>query len=251
MLVALVLALGKSEIAAPLVGYLDKVDKELMLLLNYDGGPTADAFWYIMSKKLVWVTLGAIFLFGMSNRNFREYIPIVLCLALTVTMCDQVSSSFIKPFFSRIRPSHNPEICDMLHYIGSYRGGRHGFVSSHAANAFGVATYVSLIFRRNKITVPLFLWSLLVGYSRIYLGVHYPGDVLGGAVIGVICGYVCYNVLIYVRKMPYVCEKSKPAVTPCDGVYPLLFSACLFVSTLTVFTYSCAVTLDVDFSSML
>ena len=122
---------------------------------------------------------------------------VVLGIALTITLADQISSGLIKDFIGRFRPTHNPEIESIVHTVNGYKGGLYGFVSSHAANTLGVAVYISLLFRNRYITLFMMLWSLLVAYSRIYLGVHYPGDILGGMVVGVISGFVVYKIYDY------------------------------------------------------
>jgi len=234
---------GKSEDFAPLVNTLDDADKWLMELLNHNGGRAADAFWWAMSRNTAWVTLGAMFLVGVSGKGIREFFVVVLCLALTVTLADQVSSSFFKPYFSRLRPSHCYEISGLLHYVNGYHGGQHGFVSSHAANAFGVATYIALLFKNRKATHLMFVWACCVSYSRIYLGVHYPGDVLGGAVLGVSCGIFSHGVLQRLRALPYIRRTATMRPVNISAEVPKMLAMTVFFSTATIFCYSWAVTL--------
>jgi undecaprenyl-diphosphatase len=101
----------------------------------------------------------------------------------------------LKPLVARLRPTHNPEIADLIHTVNGYRGGRYGFVSSHAANAATFVTFTALIFRNRYYSILLSLWAFLTAYSRVYLGVHYVGDVLCGALIGVLVGMGVYFVL--------------------------------------------------------
>lgn len=171
------------------------VDREATLFLNYNGGMAQDVLWTAFSSKLVWIPLGLMFVLYLLTKNKgcqRNTVLIILATALTVLLCDQITSSIIKPLAARLRPSHTPGLMTLLHYVDGYRGGLHGFCSSHAANSFGVAMFVSLCVRRKYISFLLFLFALCVGYSRIYLGVHYLGDVVFGAVLGILIGYLVY-----------------------------------------------------------
>jgi undecaprenyl-diphosphatase len=120
---------------------------------------------------------------------------VVAGIALCILLSDQISSSLLKPLVARLRPTYNPEIADLIHTVNGYRGGRYGFVSSHAANAATFVTFTALIFRNRYYSILLSLWAFLTAYSRVYLGVHYVGDVLCGALIGVLVGMGVYFVL--------------------------------------------------------
>jgi undecaprenyl-diphosphatase len=120
---------------------------------------------------------------------------VVAGIALCILLSDQISSSLLKPLVARLRPTHNPEIADLIHTVNGYCGGRYGFVSSHAANAATFVTFTALIFRNRYYSILLSLWAFLTAYSRVYLGVHYVGDVLCGALIGVLVGMGVYFVL--------------------------------------------------------
>lgn len=178
------------QIAKPLVDTAADIDKSMMLALNFDGGPSTDSFWHAISQNSAWVPVGTTLLLSLALYKKSLLIPatIVVGLALTVTLADQISSSFIKPYFCRPRPSHNEEICGMLHYVNGYKGGMYGFVSSHAANAFGVFAFLAPTLRHKTTIAALFIWSCMVAYSRIYLGVHYPGDIVCGGILGLAVG---------------------------------------------------------------
>ena len=178
------------QIAEPLVDKAADVDKSIMLALNFDGGPSTDRFWHAISQNSAWVPVGVTLLLSLALYKKSLLVPtmIVVGLALTVTLADQISSSLIKPYFCRPRPSHNEEICGMLHYVNGYKGGMYGFVSSHAANAFGVLAFLAPLFRHKATTVVLFVWACMVSYSRIYLGVHFPGDIIAGGLLGITVG---------------------------------------------------------------
>ena len=168
-----------------------------MLWLNYDGGAWQDAFWYFVSGKFTWVPLYAVLLWLMyrETRRTHQLRRLWLMLAVTIVvilLADQLSSGLIKPLVERLRPSHQPGIMEQLHYVGDYRGGRYGFVSSHAANTFALAVWACLLLHRRALWIVMACFAVLNCYSRIYLGVHYPGDILCGALLGACCGWLGY-----------------------------------------------------------
>lgn len=186
---------------------LNSYDDSLMLYLNYDGGTWTDMFWYTFSGKFIWigvylVVLIKLFLAAKANeaKVVKTFLWLVLCTALVIVLADQISSGIIKPLVERPRPSHDPDIQDMLHYVNGYRGGAYGFVSSHAANSIGFALWLTLLFRSWIFRSTIILWSILTCYSRIYLGVHYVGDIIGGLCVGIVCAllvHYCYRRFVH------------------------------------------------------
>ena len=181
---------------------LDSTDKYLMLLLNYDGGYLQDCFWQFMSSRLLWVVPSLLFIiYAFKHFNRAEAIGMIIAMAVTVTLCDQVSSNVIKPLVARFRPSHAPELEGMLHLVNGYRGGIYGFVSSHAANSFGAVTLATLIIHRRWATCLSTALALCVCYSRVYLGVHYPADIICGGMLGVFIGFCVYRIMCYTQNI--------------------------------------------------
>lgn len=199
---------------------LDTADKAVTLALNFDGGPVADAFFHGMSCSLAWIPLALLFIYLIykdGDGGWRRVCPVLLGLVVTVVLCDHVSSEIVKPLAMRPRPSHDLQICHMLHYVGGYRGGRYGFVSSHAANAFGAVAYCCMLARRKWFAVVSTAFAVTVSYSRIYLGVHYLGDVVGGALFGVMVGLAIYGTWHVSRKKVLtngIIDKGRPMKAP-------------------------------------
>ena len=197
-----------------IINWVDCIDKNLMLMLNFNGGYVQDCIWQTFSSRLLWI-LPALMFIVYSFRHYRwpRALSFIFAIALTILLCDRISSGLIKPFFMRLRPSHCIALAGQLHFVDGYRGGMYGFVSSHAANAFGAVTFVALVLRRRKLTCALFLLALLVSYSRIYLGVHYPGDILAGGLLGCFIGYAIYKITFFAFSVR-ICSPNALSVLP-------------------------------------
>jgi undecaprenyl-diphosphatase len=122
-----------------------------------------------------------------------------LATVLLVLLCDQIASGFFKPFFHRFRPTHHPDFQEQVKTVLGYTGGLYGFMSSHASNAFGFSVFTALVFRNRLFTVMIFLFALLNIYSRVYLGVHFISDVVAGALVGSLIGYLIYRLYQFCR----------------------------------------------------
>ena len=172
---------------------LIQLDKELLIWLNSHNTPFWDVVMMFFTRKEFWIPLYLLLLYQIYKVKGKEAIYWILGAFLLVFLCDQISTQLFKNVFERFRPSHDPSLEGMVNLVSGYKGGRYGFVSSHATNSFGFALFTSLLFRNKLYTFFIFSWSLLVIYTRIYLGVHFPGDVMGGMILGLILGYAVYR----------------------------------------------------------
>ena len=180
---------------------LIEFDKEVLLALNGNHSLFWDGFMWTVTKTITWIPVGAALLYVIfKNNKLKQAGAILVALALCITFADQITSGFCKPFFARFRPTQDPEIMYLVHTVNGYRGGMYGFMSSHAANTFAVAMFVSLLIRNWLMTLATFTWAMLASYSRIYLGVHYPGDILCGATVGMIGAILLYCGYFYLFK---------------------------------------------------
>ena len=172
--------------------WLLEFDKRAFLYLNGKHSPEWDEIMFWVSGDKSWIALYIILLIIIIYRE-RPYrfIFTILFVAIAVGLSDYISV-LIKNMVERPRPSHNPEIADLVHIVNNYRGGAYGFVSSHATNVFAAAIFLSNQFKNYKWSLVLLGWATLVSYSRIYLGVHYPLDIICGAVLGTLVAIQCY-----------------------------------------------------------
>lgn len=169
------------------------LDKSLLLQWNGSDSLFLDGFMWMYSTTWLWIPLAIMFfVVVLRNNKMRDSILIFLLLALLIAVADRFSSGFCKPFFQRFRPTHDPEISSLVHVVNNYRGGMYGFISSHTANTFAVFSFTALLFKNYTYTFFILLWALISSYSRVYLGVHYFGDVLFGMLSGVVIGSLFY-----------------------------------------------------------
>lgn len=177
-------------------------ERDLFFMLNGSDSPFLDRFMWLYSGKAVWLPLAAFILIVLLyKKKWRESILILLAIVLVVTFCDQFASHVCKPIFTRFRPTHHPDFMDQVKTVFDYRGGKYGFISSHAANAFGFATFMSLLFRYWLFTWTIFLWAALTAYTRVYLGVHFISDIVPGAIAGVFFGWLVYWLYVKARSL--------------------------------------------------
>ena len=177
-----------------MIDSLIELDKAIFLVFNSHHTLYFDQVMWVITGKMIWIPLILSFIYVFFKQGWKEALLAVLMVALTVLLCDQISSGICKPLFERFRPTHDPEFSQYVTTVNGYLGGMYGFISSHAANAFGVAVFTSLIFRNRLFAVSVLIWAMLSCYSRLYLGVHYPGDIIFGALVGALSGYVCYKI---------------------------------------------------------
>ena len=177
------------------------IDKQMMLTLNGSNSLYMDGVMKIYTSTVVWIPVALLLLFVvMKNNSPRGTILSVFAVALTIVATDQVSSHLIKPLVARLRPCNDPTIMHLIDTFNNYRSAGYSFTSSHACNSFGIFAIVSLIVRNRTLSLSLLLWACINSYSRIYLGVHFPGDILCGAIIGSVIGVVIYLIYAFVRK---------------------------------------------------
>jgi len=172
---------------------LEQFDQRLFLILNSLSSPFWDKIMYVISAVLIWVPLYIAILVYLGTKYKRKFPVIIFFTVLAVLLADQSSVHLFKNVFHRLRPCHEPALAGLVHLVDGKCGGLYGFVSSHAANSFNVALFSLMFIRKRWFSISIILWALVVGYSRIYLGVHYPGDVVCGSMLGALIGWGMYK----------------------------------------------------------
>ena len=222
--------------------YLIHIDQQWLLAINGWHSEWADMLMWYISKSTTWLPLYAllvgliVYRFGILSPSLcrkgrggswrirlLRVLIILAGFAVAVGVSDFVSSGIIKPWVCRLRPTHEPALAGMLHLVNGYTGGLYGFVSSHAANTMACALLFALLYRNKYATVGLMLWVALNCYSRMYLGVHYPADIIGGLAIGALMATLTYGMVR--RLVERVDERSEGAGASCrwpegDEDYP-------------------------------
>lgn len=167
-------------------------DVQALLKINALHTPWMDRFAWLLSETMMWLPAVFVLLYVLIKNKKVETVWIVLTLALLFVFVDQIAASLIKPLVGRLRPTRNPEVLPYLDIVNAYLGGTYGFPSNHAANVFAFAGFSALLFKNKTYSLSVFFWAILVAMSRIYLGVHYPLDTLGGAVFGCLSAWLFY-----------------------------------------------------------
>jgi undecaprenyl-diphosphatase len=184
------------------------IDTKLFLFLNGKHNSFFDGIMFWSSHRFTWIPLYILFFFLVYRHFGKRTWTVVLCVALLAGLSDQLSVHMFKNYFMRYRPCHNLLLQSQVH-LNDGCGGTYGFISSHAANTFALATFLTLLFRKKmRYFGPLVIsWACFVSYSRIYNGVHYPLDVIAGAMVGIILAVLAY---ILWKRMD---RKFNPALT--------------------------------------
>jgi undecaprenyl-diphosphatase len=179
-----------------MVENLEILDQKLFLVLNHFSSPGVDPVMSFLSGPVPWILFLLTFLFTLWKKfrggQSKQYYWFILLLILVVTATDLISVHGFKEVFLRLRPCHEPSLIGEVRLINGHCGGQYGFVSSHATNSFGLAVLSALLIKEKWFTLSVLCWSAAISYSRIYLGVHYPGDVICGALLGLSIGSLFY-----------------------------------------------------------
>ena len=197
------------------------IDTEILLAINACHAPWADTLMWIISAKTTWIPLYLLLIVLLVYRyrqpapttvKWLQKVPACVVMILTIVaavgLADFIASGILKDWVARPRPSRVPELEGVLHLVNDYKSGRYGFVSSHAANTMACGLLFSLIWRKKITTINLMLWVAANCYSRMYLGVHYPLDILGGLIVGALVASGAYVLLRNLGFVNRVTEKK-------------------------------------------
>jgi undecaprenyl-diphosphatase len=174
---------------------IERLDQQLFLFLNAINSPFWDQIMYTVSGKIIWAPLYLSIIIYLVIKYKRKVLIILLFIILAVVLSDQLSVLF-KNIVQRLRPCHEPALEGLVHLVKGECGGIYSFVSSHATNSFNVALISLLFIRKRWYTISILIWAAIIGYSRVYLGVHYPLDVICGSLLGTLTGWSIFHLYI-------------------------------------------------------
>lgn len=207
-------------IAAPLVlpqwiERLHHIDQQLTLAVNGSESIFWDNIAVCVTNTFAWslVILTLIIVF-VRNNDLRGTLLILLTIGLMILFADQICSGIVKPLVARWRPAQDPDIMYQVDIINGYRGGRYGFFSGHACNTMCMAVFLSRLFRFRPLTITLIIWSVTTTLTRIYLGVHYLGDITVGFIMGIIIGLLFYYIYNKVSARLHTRRRMSSEYTP-------------------------------------
>lgn len=182
--------------------WLSDIDARLLLIVNGAHSPFFDAVMWCFSGRWIWLPFYAVLAYLLFRRmSWKRASICLVTIGLIILAADQTCATLIRPEIGRLRPANlNNPLSSFVHVVNGYRGGRYGFPSCHAANTFALAVFMSLVIRHKWFTVMMFSWAFIVSYSRMYLGVHYFGDLFCGATIGSLFAVLFYYLQNYLFK---------------------------------------------------
>ncbi|MEA3443901.1 MAG: phosphatase PAP2 family protein [Bacteroidota bacterium] len=180
---------------------LNQIDTEFFLWLNSFHNRFWDSIMFYSTNTITWLPFYLILIFFIFKKHSWQLgLFILLLITLIISASDQGSVHLFKNIFERLRPCHNQELVGLIHQVNGKCGGLFGFISSHASNTFAIAIFISLLFRKKWVWSGMILWASFISYTRIYLGVHYPGDILAGALWGTLLAFGFYQIYIKVGR---------------------------------------------------
>lgn len=182
-----------------MIELLKNIDTHLFFLFNGHHTPFMDSVMGLITDKYTWIPFYLILLFFVWKKVKSKMWLVVLSVAILITLSDQ-TSVLVKDSVQRFRPCKNLLLKDKVQLIEGHCGGDYGFVSSHAANTFALTTFLIFFFRRKDFALCMYLWAAFVSYSRVYAGVHYPFDILGGMMLGIILGIISWKIYFHLNK---------------------------------------------------
>lgn len=175
---------------------INELDHQLTLAINGSSSLFWDNVMFTVTDTFSWsLVIIALLIIIFKNNTWKKSVMIYITLALLIVVADRICSGMVKPMVERWRPTQDPHLMYMMDVVREYRGGRFGFFSGHACNTMCMAVFLSCLFRSPKVTVTLIFWSLTTTFTRLYLGVHYLGDVTVGFVVGIMLGLLFYFIM--------------------------------------------------------
>jgi len=213
-----------------------EIDKEVFLFFNSLHNSFWDTIMLMITRKETWIPFFVIILYFLIKNYKIKALPVILFLAVAILLSDQ-GSVLLKEITQRFRPVHDPVIGPLVHNV-LRKGSMYGFVSSHAANAFAIFIFTTRVFKNRSYRYLMLFWAILFAYSRVYSGVHYPLDILGGAVLGWVIGELCFKLLMLTENRYLVSRSPEIQKTQLSNSQSEIIILVFVVLMFTVFIVS-------------
>jgi undecaprenyl-diphosphatase len=213
---------------------IQHVDQSFLLFLNSFHNSFWDKVNILWTSIEIWIPFYVLLLYFIIKKYRRNSIYIIVILALAITISDQFSG-LIKDLTQRLRPTHDPALSGVIHNILN-KGGLYSFFSAHAANTFTVASITALLFRNRPYSVLIFVWAIVVSYTRIYLGLHFPLDIITGCIWGILTGFAAYKAILWTQKKYFKSMLPNISTThiTSDESFTILFFATIYIATMLI-----------------
>ena len=227
-----------------MIEFLQDIDRELLLGINGSDSLYLDRLVRTLTNGLTWIPLylSLFYMVMKNNDNFRRLLLVLGGAGLCILLAGTVDDVIVKPLVARWRPTHDPQIGILVDIVDGYRGGKYGFFSAHASNTMSIATYFCWLARSRRLSIALVIWSLVNCWTRMYLGVHFPGDILVGLIWGITVGTGVYFLYRRLTRDMYTPRNLNPAqyTTTCYRRQDCNWPVAVFVYTLLfVFIKAC------------
>ena len=227
-----------------MIEFLQDIDRELLLDINGSDSLYLDRLVRTLTNGLTWIPLylSLFYMVMKNNDNFRRLLLVLGGAGLCVLLAGTVDDEIVKPLVARWRPTHDPQIGILVDIVDGYRGGKYGFFSAHASNTMSIATFFCWLARSRRLSIALVIWSLVNCWTRMYLGVHFPGDILVGLIWGITVGTGVYFLYRRLTRGMYMPRNLNPAqyTTTCYRRQDCNWPVAVFIYTLLfVFIKAC------------
>ena len=227
-----------------MIEFLQDIDRELLLGINGSDSLYLDRLVRTLTNGLTWIPLylSLFYMVMKNNDNFRRLLLVLGGAGLCVVLAGTVDDVIVKPLVARWRPTHDPQIGILVDIVDGYRGGKYGFFSAHASNTMSIATFFCWLARSCRLSITLVIWSLVNCWTRMYLGVHFPGDILVGLIWGITVGTGVYFLYRRLTRDMYMPRNLNPAqyTTTCYRRQDCNWPVAVFIYTLLfVFIKAC------------
>ena len=227
-----------------MIEFLQDIDRELLLGINGSDSLYLDRLVRTLTNGLTWIPLylSLFYMVMKNNDNFRRLLLVLGGAGLCVFLAGTVDDAIVKPLVARWRPTHDPQIGILVDIVDGYRGGKYGFFSAHASNTMSIATFFCWLARSRRLSIALVIWSLVNCWTRMYLGVHFPGDILVGLIWGITVGTGVYFLYRRLTRDMYMPRNLNPAqyTTTCYRRLDCNWPVAVFIYTLLfVFIKAC------------